>query len=196
MAADVRDLAAIEPEIEHFAPDIVINNAGVGHGITGIEGLDPDLIRDAVEINVVAPIQITSLALPRMRERGRGHIVNIGSIAGLHTLVSSLYGGTKSAVHRFSQNLRVELAGTGIRVTEICPGRVATEFYDAAEGDRERLATMGRSGITELQPDDIAAAISYAVDAPLHVNVSTIEILPTEQAVGGLVAKPIATKTQ
>ncbi len=176
-------------EIERFAPDIVVNNAGVGHGIAGLEGLDPGTIREAIEINVLAPMQITAAALPRMRANGRGHIVNIGSISGLHTLVSALYGSTKSALHRFSQNLRIELVGSGIRVTEICPGRVASEFYRSASGDREKLAALGHSRIAALQPDDIAAAVSYAVDAPAHVNVSTIEILPTEQAVGGVVEK-------
>ncbi len=194
LAADVRDLAGILPAIERFAPDIVVNNAGVGHGIAGLEGIEASVIRDAIAINVIAPMQITAAVLPRMRATGRGHIVNIGSISGLHTLVSALYGGTKSAVHRFSQNLRLELAGSGIRVTEICPGRVASEFYRSASGDAGKLAALSRSGITELQPDDIAAAISYAVDAPAHVNVATIEILPTEQAVGGVVAKPSRTR--
>ena len=186
LAADVRDVAALSAEIEQFAPDIVVNNAGVGHGITGLTGLEPTLIQEAVDINVVAPMQMTALAIPHMQARGRGHVVNIGSIAGLHVLTSAVYGGTKAAIHRFSQNLRLELAGSGIRVTEICPGRVTTEFYEAAEGDAERLKVLSRTGITELQPDDIAAAIAYAVDAPLHVNVSTIELLPTEQAVGGI----------
>ena len=194
LAADVRDVPKILQEIERFAPDIVVNNAGVGHGITGLEDLNSGAIREAIEINVVAPMQITAAVLPRMRANARGHIVNIGSISGLHTLVSALYGGAKSAIHRFSQNLRIELAGSGIRVTEICPGRVASEFYRSASGDPEKLATLGQSRIAELQPDDIAAAISYAVDAPAHVNVSTIEILPTEQAVGGVVAMPLKMK--
>lgn len=195
-AADVRDTACIAAELDAFAPDVIVNNAGVGHGITGLESLDMAGIAEAVAINVVAPAQITALAVPGMRRRGRGHIVNIGSIAGLHTLVSALYGAGKSAIHMFSQNLRVELRGTGIRVTEICPGRVASEFYAVAAGDRDRLDQMGRSGITELQPDDIAAAILFALNAPAHVNVSTIELLPTEQSVGGIAANPIATPTK
>ena len=186
IAADVRDLATITPALLEFAPDILVNNAGVGHGIDGLEGLDPAAAAEAVEINVTAPAQLTAVVLPGMRARGRGHIVNIGSIAGLHNIVSALYGATKAAVHLFSQNLRVELSGSGIRVSEICPGRVATEFYQASHGDRTRLDAMSVSGIRELAPEDVAAAILYAVDAPEHVNVATVEILPTDQAVGGV----------
>lgn len=194
-ATDVRETAKISAKIENFVPDIVVNNAGVGHGITGLGELDPETIQEAIDINVVAPIQISAVALAGMKKRQRGHIVNIGSIAGLHTLVSALYGGTKSAIHQFSQNLRYELRGSGIRITELCPGRVSSEFYQAAAGDPEILETMGHSGIDELQPEDIASAILFALDAPAHVNISTIEILPTEQAVGGVVATPLNSRT-
>lgn len=186
LAADVRDFEAITEALDRFEPDILVNNAGVGHGIDGLEGLDPNLTQEAIDINVTSPAKITAHAISGMRGRGRGHIVNIGSIAGLHTMVSALYGATKAAIHLFSQNLRYELVGTGIRVTEICPGRVASEFYDAAKGDRDRLNKMGDSGIRELDAEDVAASILYAIDAPLHVNVAMIEILPTDQAVGGL----------
>ncbi len=185
-AVDVRDNTKLALKIDAFEPDIVVNNAGVGHGIDGLEGLVPSAIQEAFDINVVAPVQIAALALAGMRTRGRGHVVNIGSIAGLHTLVSAVYGGAKAALHRFSQNLRFELRGSGIRVTEICPGRVASGFFQSAVGDREKLEKMAASGITELQPEDIAAAILFAIDAPAHVNVATIELLPTEQAVGGI----------
>lgn len=186
MIADVRDYSRMNAAIEEFAPDILVNNAGVGHGVDGLAELAPGSVQEAVEINLTAPAMITAAAIPGMLERGRGHIVNVGSIAGLHTMTSALYGATKSAIHRFSQNLRHELAGTGIRVTEICPGRVTTEFYSAAEGDRQRLDRIKDSGIRELEPRDIASAILFAINAPMHVNVSTIEILPTDQAVGGV----------
>ena len=191
-ALDVRDVDGLTKVIADFAPDVLVNNAGVGHGITGFEALEPHLIQESFDINVVAPIQMSSVALAGMRARGRGHIVNIGSIAGLHTLVSAIYGGTKGAMHIFSQNLRFELRGSGIRVTEICPGRVESEFYAVAAGDREKLGKMGNAGIHSLQPQDIAAAIMFAVQAPPHVNVSMIEVLPTEQAVGGVDMTPVS----
>lgn len=190
LAADVRDISRISAAMDDFEPDILINNAGVGHGITGLDGLDADKVQEAFDINVIAPTQLIAAVLPGMRARRRGHIVNIGSIAGLHTLVSAVYGGGKSAIHRISQNLRFELSGTGIRVTEICPGRVSSEFYSGAAGDPEKLAAIGASGISELAPEDIASAILYALDTPRHVNISLIELLPTEQAVGGVRAEP------
>lgn len=191
IAADVRDIDALAHVVDQFEPDIVINNAGVGHGISGLAGLPASAIQEAFDINAVAPIQIAAVAIDGMTKRGRGHLVNIGSIAGLHTLISALYGGTKAAVHRFSQNLRSELKGTGIRVTEICPGRVASDFYDAAQGDEDRLAAMKQSGIQDLQPGDIADSVLFALKAPSHVNVAMIEVLPTEQSVGGVAATPI-----
>lgn len=84
-----------------------------------------------------------------------------------------------------SQDLRQELRGTGVRVTEICPGRVATEFYDVALDDPNAAAAAKDSGIQDVTPDDVAQAVLYAVSAPWRVNVSTIEIVPTEQTYGG-----------
>ena len=193
---DVRDMGRIDGVIEEFQPDILVNNAGVGHGMTGLSDIGPGDIRESIAVNVEAPVQITARALPGMRGRRKGHIVNVGSIAGLHTVMSSLYGATKSAVHQFSQNLRVELAGTGIRVTEICPGRVQSEFYQTASGDAELMAELAKTEIRALQPEDVASAIMFAIEAPAHVNVSTIEILPTEQIVGGMRMVPAAQERQ
>ena len=186
LCADIRDDKAIIPEMLSFKPDILINNAGIGHGIDGLDGLDVSLIQEAIDINVSSPIKLTAALLDSMKEQARGHIVNIGSVAGLHTLYSSLYGATKSAIHLFSQNLRAELHGTPIRVTEICPGRVSTGFFQAATGNEERLKALGHSGIKELTPTDIADAVLYALSAPAHVNIATIEIMPVDQAVGGM----------
>ena len=186
LCADIRDDKAIIPEMLSFKPDILINNAGIGHGIDGLDGLDVSLIQEAIDINVSSPIKLTAALLDSMKEQARGHIVNIGSVAGLHTLYSSLYGATKSAIHLFSQNLRAELHGTQIRVTEICPGRVSTGFFQAATGNEERLKALGHSGIKELTPTDIADAVLYALSAPAHVNIATIEIMPVDQAVGGM----------
>jgi NADP-dependent 3-hydroxy acid dehydrogenase YdfG len=190
LAADVRDLVALSG-LPDFAPDALVNNAGAGHGIGGLAGAAPDTIQMAIDTNVTALLQVTALVLPGMRARGRGHIVNLGSIAGLHTGVSAIYGATKAAVHMISRNLRMELRGTPLRVSEICPGRVATEFYQAATGDRATLDRMGVTGITELTPGDVADAICYALNAPAHVNISTIELLPTEQVAGGVIVTPI-----
>lgn len=197
---DVRDRAALEAVVTELRPDILVNNAGTGHGIAGLGVTDTDDIAVAVETNVAAPLHAIRAALPGMRERGAGHIVNIGSIAGLHVLISAVYGATKAAVHLMTQNLRVELAGSGIRVTEIAPGRVTSEFYASANLAADTAARMGTTAIAELAPADIADAVRYAIAAPAHVNISLIELLPTEQAVGGVnmvprapVADPAAT---
>lgn len=190
LCADIRDNQAILPEILDFDADILVNNAGVGHGIDGLDDLPLQLIQEAIDINVTAPITLTAALMEQMRAKQRGHIVNVGSIAGLHNLYSALYGATKSAIHLFSQNLRVELSGTPIRVSEICPGRVSTGFFQAATGKAERLSALSQSGIIELTPKDVADAVLYALNAPLHVNVATIELLPVEQAVGGMRLSP------
>ena len=191
LATDIRDTGAIKNVLVEFAPDILVNSAGVGHGMTGLETVDASAIEEAVAVNVLAPLQTTAMAIEGMKSRGRGHIVNIGSISGIHTMASALYGATKSAVHQLSQNLRMELRGTGIRMTELCPGRVRSEFYDAAQGDRTQMDAAKDTGISELRPEDIAGSILFALQAPLHVNISTIEMLPTEQAVGGFDITPI-----
>lgn len=185
ICADVRDVGALLPEVTAFAPDVLINNAGVGHGLDGLDALDGEVIQECVDINLSAPIRLTAAVVEGMKSRGRGHIVNIGSVAGLHALFSSLYGATKAAIHMFSQNLRVELCGTDIRVTEVCPGRTSSGFFRAAKGRRDRIDAIAVSGIRELQPEDVADAILYALQVPPHVNIANIELLPTDQAMGG-----------
>ena len=168
-----------------LTPDLLVNNAGLGAGITGLATATSEEVAQTIDTNVTAVLELMRLTLPGMIARRRGHVVNLGSVAGLYPLVSAVYGASKGAVRLMSQNLRLELRGTGVRVTEICPGRVSTEFYDAAVPDpaaRDRIKT---TGIRELSPDDIAEAILYAVSAPAHVNVSTIELQPVEQTFGG-----------
>jgi len=190
-ALDIRDGAALERLMAGLAPDLLVNNAGLGAGITGLATASRDEVARTIDTNVTAVLELTRLTLPGMIARRRGHVVNLGSVAGLYPLVSAVYGASKGAVRLLSQNLRLELRGTGVRVTEICPGRVASEFYDAAVPDpaaRDRIKT---TGIRELSPDDIAEAILYAVSTPAHVNVSTIELQPVEQTFGGVQFDPI-----
>ncbi|MEM6384494.1 MAG: SDR family oxidoreductase [Pseudomonadota bacterium] len=182
---DVTDAARMQQIVAQAQPEILINNAGIGLAISGLDAADAGGIARSVATNVTAPIQITQMVLPAMKAAGRGHIVNVGSIAGLHTLQSALYGAGKAAVHRFSQNLRHELVGTGVRVTELCPGRVESEFYDAKTGNIENNS-LSSVGYKALSPLDIADAVLYALSVPDHVNITTLEILPTGQAVGGV----------
>ena len=140
---------------------------------------------------MTALLDMIRLAWPGMIARGHGHIVLIGSVAGLYPSVSALYGGTKAAVWMIAQNLRLELRGTGIRVTDIRPGRVTTEFYDTAMPDAASATRAKDTGIRELTPEDVAQAVLYAVSAPAHVNVSAIELQPLEQSYGGVSFDPV-----
>jgi len=190
-AVDMRDGAALARLMAGLEPDLLVNNAGLGAGITGLAGATREDIAQTIDTNVTAVLDLLHLVLPGMIARKRGHIVNLGSVAGLYPTVSAVYGASKGAVRLMSQNLRMELRGTGIRVTEICPGRVSTEFYEVAVADPELSARMKATGIRELSPDDVAEAILYAVSTPAHVNVQTIELQPVEQSFGGVTVTPI-----
>ena len=187
---DVRDTDALYRELSGLEADILINNAGLGRGFAGFLKSSKDDIEEMIDVNVTAAIHAVHATAQGMAARKRGHIVNIGSIAGLYPIGFPVYGATKGAIHLFAQHLRIDLKGTGVRMTEICPGRVATEFFDTAIPDAEKR-TAFMSGFSPLRPEDIAAAIVYALDAPWHVNVSTIELTPTEQAPGGAVIQPV-----
>ncbi len=186
---DLRDTKALYDALGGLEVDILVNNAGLGRGFEALFTVSPEDISATLETNVLAAVHVVRATLPGMVERKRGHIVNIGSIAGLYPIKSSLYGASKGAVHLLSQNLRVELQGSGVRVTEICPGRVETEFFEIAVG--EEAAKKAYEGFEVLVPDDVADAILYALDAPWRVNIGRIELTPTEQHVGGVTIAPV-----
>ncbi len=190
LALDLRDRDAVYAALEGREIDILVNSAGVGRGMESFLDAAPDDLDATLATNAIALVHATRAALPGMRERGRGHIVNIGSVAGLYPLFTAIYGASKGAVHLFSQNLRVELLGSGIRVTELCPGRVRTEFFQTAIDDPEAVARLS-AGFELLEPEDVAAAMLYALDTPRRVHVATVELIAAEQAIGGVAVKPI-----
>jgi len=184
---DVTDsdgVLALAADIGHI--DVLVNNAGLGRMEAPLASGSLSDITRTIDTNVTALMVATMAFLPSMIQRRTGHIVNIGSMAGLYPLASATYGASKAAVSRFSMNLRIELRGTGVRVTEICPGRVATEFYDVAIDDPERRALSKDSGVQEISAAELADAIHYAVQVPAHVNINRIELQPTEQTYGGM----------
>ena len=189
-SVDVRDQAALNAALQDLEIDILVNNAGLGRGISGLFQASADDVDTTISTNVTSLFHVLRAVTPGMIDRQRGHIVNIGSVAGLYPITSSIYGASKGAVHLLSQNLRLELRGSGVRVTEICPGRVDTEFFDAALDDTATREKVKDTGIQNLQSQDIADAIMYALDAPWRVNVGLIEITPNEQAFGGLSFTP------
>ena len=195
-AVDLRDTSAIEAACSDLEVDVLVNNAGSGRGFTGIVSASTEDIDQTIATNVTAALQMIRIVVPGMIRRGRGHIVNIGSTAGLYPAASAIYGGSKGAVRMLGPNLRLELQGTGVRVTEICPGRVRSEFYDAAIDDSAQAAKIKASGIEDLRPEDVADAIWYALSAPRHVNISSVEIVPTEQTYGGMQMVPVSQTKQ
>ncbi len=189
LVLDLRDTRSLYEALGALKVDILINNAGLGRGFEALFTVRPEDIDTTLGTNVLAAVHVVRATLPGMVERKRGHVVNIGSIAGLYPIKSALYGASKGAVHLLSQNLRVELQGSGVRVTEICPGRVETEFFQIAVG--EEAAKEAYEGFEILVPDDVADAILYALEAPWRVNIGCIELTPTEQYVGGVTIAPV-----
>jgi 3-hydroxy acid dehydrogenase/malonic semialdehyde reductase len=182
---DVRDTAGLDALLAPLEVDVLVNNAGLGRAMSALTDATYDDVERTISTNVNAVLHACRSVLGGMIDRRHGHIVNLGSMAGLYPLSAALYGASKGAVHRLSTNLRLELRGTGVRVTEICPGRVSSEFYDVAIDDPSDRAAAQDSGIEEITAADVADAIVYAVTAPARVNVNRIELQPTEQTYGG-----------
>ena len=182
---DVRDREAVLAFGREQPVDILVNNAGLGRALGAMWKAEVEDIEITVDTNVTAAFIMIKAVLPGMIERGRGHIVNMSSVTALYPLPMALYGATKGAMHKLCRDLRQELQGSGIRVTEINPGRVVSEFYNVAVDDDEQRQKITKTHCEDLLAGDIADAVVYCVDAPWRVNVSQMEIVPTEQTYGG-----------
>jgi 3-hydroxy acid dehydrogenase / malonic semialdehyde reductase len=190
---DVRDRDAIEPLVASlpagFADvDILVNNAGLALGLEPAQRADLDEWEQMIETNCTGLVYMTRALLPGMVARGRGHVVNLGSIAGTYPYPGgNVYGATKAFVHQFSLNLRADLHGTGVRVTCIEPGLIGgTEFSKVRfGGDAERAAGV-YAGTQPLTAEDIADAVDWATSQPEHVNVNVIELMPVVQSFAAL----------
>ena len=191
LAFDIRDrdamLEALETLPAEFAAiDALVNNAGLA---LGLESADTAKIEDwqvMVETNILGLLAMTHALLPGMKERRRGHIVNMSSIAGTYPYPGgNVYGATKAFVTQFSLNLRADLLGTPIRVTNIEPGMVETDFSAVRfKGDTQRAAEV-YAGVEPLTAEDIAETVRWALAQPPHVNINRIEVMATMQAPGG-----------
>lgn len=187
---DVRDTAGLEDALNGVEADIVLNSAGVSR-MGNILDANADDLDAMVDVNLNAVMQIVRLVLPGMVERDRGHIINVSSIAGHYNFFGhTAYHATKAAVHQLSRQIRNDVMGRRIRVTELSPGRIETEIFSrnlghTAESDALAHATYFE-GYESLTVDDVVAAIRFAVDAPSHVNVGLLELMPTFQVPGGL----------
>ena len=163
--------------------DILVNNAGLSRGLDKLhEGKIADW-EEMIDTNVKGLLYVTRAVVPGMVQRGRGHILNIGSTAGRVTYPGgAVYCATKAAENRISEGLRMDLLGTPIRVTSIDPGMAETEFSRVRfHGDEERAAQVYR-GMTPLTPADIAEAVLWAASRPAHVNIAEILLTSIDQA--------------
>ena len=170
--------------------DVLINNAGLAVGVDKEHEGNLDEWDVVIDTNIKALLSMTRLVVPGMVERGCGHIINIGSIAGDAAYPGgSVYCATKAAVKALSDGLRIDLVDTPLRVTNIKPGLVETNFSVVRfRGDKERADNVYK-GIKPLDGDDIAEVAYFAASAPEHMQVAEILVMPTNQATGTIVSK-------
>lgn len=190
---DVRDLNAVRTALDTLptewkAIDVLINNAGLARGLDKLhEGHFEDW-EEMIDSNIKGLLYMTRLVLPGMLNRGRGHIVNIASIAGIQAYPrGNVYCATKAAVRMISDGLKQDLLGTTIRVTAISPGLVETEFSKVRfRGDINRAVQPYR-GVKPLTGSDVADAVHFCVTRPPHININEIVLMPTDQSSATLV---------
>ena len=190
---DVRDRPQVESAINALPDawkniDILINNAGLSRGLDKLhEGYFQDW-EEMIDTNVKGLLYMTRSIVPGMVSRGRGHVVNIGSIAGRQAHPKgNVYCASKAAVRAISEGLKQDLLGTAVRVTEIEPGLVETEFSNVRfHGDAEKAKNVYQ-GLTPLTADDVADVVYFCATRSPHVNISEILLVPTDQASATLV---------
>lgn len=189
LSCDFFDTNSIESALDKIpeefrAVDVLVNNAGNALGFDTAQEADWDDWEKMISLNCTALAKLTRYFLPGMIERNSGHIVNLGSVAAVYPYKSgNVYGATKAFVAVLSQNLKADLLGTAVRVTNIEPGMVSdTEFTEVrVRGDEDRINAI-KGGIEALRAVDIANAIDWAVQQPAHVNINRIELMPVAQA--------------
>jgi 3-hydroxy acid dehydrogenase / malonic semialdehyde reductase len=195
VALDVRDRQAVADfghalEQEGVQPAILVNNAGLARGLSPLQQGDPDDWEEMIDTNVKGLLYVTRALLPGMVQRNTGHVVNIGSVAGRWAYPSgNVYNASKAAVRSLTETMNLDLFGTDVRVATVDPGLTETEFASVRfRGDDERAAKVYR-GTRTLRPEDIADAVLYVLNAPVHVNITEMVIWPTDQRSSALVRR-------
>ncbi len=190
---DVRDREKAAKIIESLPAewqeiDVLVNNAGLALGLEPEFEGNPDDWETMIDTNVKGLLTMTRLVVPGMVQRNRGHIINVGSVAGDAAYAGgNVYCATKAAVKALSDGLRIDVANTAIRVTNLKPGLVETNFSNIRfHGDHDRAANVYK-GIKPLTGDDIADVAVYAANAPAHVQIAEVLILATHQASGSVI---------
>lgn len=192
---DVRDRDAVNAAVAALPAewrdiDVLVNNAGLAAGLAPLQEGDPEDWDRMLDTNVRGLLNVTRAVVPTMVARGRGHVINIGSVAGRETYPSgAVYCASKAAVARITTGLRMDLLGTGVRVSTVDPGLVDTEFSAVRfHGDHARAEAV-YAGMTPLSGDDVAEAVVWVADRPAHVQVTDLVIFPSAQASATLVAR-------
>jgi len=192
---DVRDRPAVDAAVTALPPpwqdiDVLVNNAGLASGFGPLQEGDPQDWDRMIDTNVTGLLNVTRALVPGMVARGRGHVINIGSVAGHETYPGgAVYCATKAAVDRITEGLRMDLLGTGVKVSTVDPGLVETEFSVVRfHGDRDRADLVYR-GMTPLSADDIAEVVVWVADRPAHVQIAEVLVFPTDQASATRVAR-------
>jgi 3-hydroxy acid dehydrogenase / malonic semialdehyde reductase len=192
LTLDVRDRHAVLTRLRDLPPpfdavQVLINNAGLALGLERAQEADLDNWDIMVDTNVKGLLYCTRAVLPGMVSRNQGHIVNVGSVAATAAYPGgNTYGATKAFVRQFSNNLRSDLLGTAIRVTNVEPGLAETEFSMVRfKGDAARAKSV-YEGTQPLTAEDVAGIVLWVVSLPPHVNVNLVEVMPTAQAWGPL----------
>lgn len=190
---DVRDAEAAEKAVDSLEPewrkiDVLINNAGLALGLDKEYEGNPDDWNTMIDTNIKGLLTMTRLIVPGMVKRNEGHVINIGSVAGDAAYAKgNVYCATKAAVKTITDGLRIDLAETAVRVTNLKPGLVETNFSNVRfHGDNQRADNVYK-GITPLTGADIADVAFYAASAPKHVQIAEVLILATHQASGSVI---------
>jgi NADP-dependent 3-hydroxy acid dehydrogenase YdfG len=187
VAVDLMDTAALERALAGQTYDIVINNAGIVTGVGPLQDRSAEEIDRTIGLNLTSVLQTLRIVLPGMIDRGRGDVILLGSIAGQYAFPGTVtYAASKAAISGMVNTLRLELHDKGVRVTEVAPGRVATDIYlEAMKGDRNAMASKLFETYQASLPEDIVQAVLAALDMPRRSNIAYIEVVPSRQAVGG-----------
>jgi len=195
LAFDVRDHEKAKKYINELPEewqeiDVLVNNAGLALGLEPEHEVNPEDWETMIDTNIKGLLTMTRLVVPGMVQRNRGHIINVGSVAGDAAYAGgNVYCATKAAVKALSDGLRIDIASTAIRVTNLKPGLVETNFSNVRfRGDNDRAANVYK-GIKPLTGDDIADVAVFAANAPEHVQIAEVLILATHQASGSVIVR-------
>lgn len=184
LVLDLTDRSALRSALENLTVDVIVNNAGMIPKPAPFVEMDQTEIDATLDLNLNAVCETVRLLLPTMIKRCSGHLIFTGSIAGHAPFPNmAVYGASKAAIASFAASLRCDLAGTGIRVTEIVAGRVETNLYRGVYDDR--TVDDMYADTQPVQPQHVAEMVATVLSMPAHVNVTRFDILPTAQYVGG-----------